>query len=175
VLIEHWDGATWSVINTPTSTDHGFLTGVDASGPSDVWAAGWTSGSGPGNLATPPVVEHYDGKQWQIVELPKTPAEFGIPLAVTAVSPQDVWISGWAGPSNEADHYAEQRALVVHWDGNSWTYPDIGLDQPPQVVWGASETGGTVVLVGSEGGSFSGTDGTIQGNHPLVSFGECSG
>jgi hypothetical protein len=177
VLIEHWDGATWSVINAPTPKDHGFLTAVDASGPGDVWAAGWTSGDGPGNRATPPVLEHYDGKQWRIVELPKTPAEFGIPLAMTAVSPQDVWLSGWTGPSNEADHYAEQRALVAHWDGNAWTYPDIGLDQPPQIVWRSSETGGTVVLVGSEGGSFSGTmaDGSIQGDHPLALFGQCAG
>src|SRR2546426_10754296 len=65
--------------------------------------------------------------------------------------------------------------VVAHWDGNAWTYPDIGLDQPPQVVWGASETGGTVVLVGSEGGSFSGTKGSIQGDYPLASCGKCSG
>jgi hypothetical protein len=124
---------------------------------------------------TPPVVEHYDGNEWQIIELPKPPAEFAPPLAVTAVSPQDVWISGWTGPSNEADRYAEQRALVAHWNGNVWTYPDIGLDQPPQVVWGASETGGNVFFVGSEGGSFSGTmsSGSIQGDHPLASFGVC--
>jgi hypothetical protein len=176
VLFEHWDGSAWSVIDAPAPEDQAFLTDLDASGPNDVWAAGWTSGSGSANRATPPVVEHYDGTHWDIVEVPDTPEQFATPLAVTAVSPQDVWITGWTGPSNEADRYAEQRAFVAHWDGNAWTFPDIGLGQPPQILWAATETDGTVTLAGSEGGSFTGTTagGSIQGDHPLASFGECA-
>jgi len=175
VLIEHWDGSTWSVIDAPTSEDHGFLTSVDASGPNDVWAAGWTSGNGPGNQATPPVVEHYDGTQWEIVELPDAPAPYAVPLAVTAVSSRDVWIAGWTAASNRSDHYAGYRALVAHWDGSGWTYPDTGLDQPPQVIFGATEALGSVAFVGSGGGSFSGMDGSLQGDRPLAVFGQCAG
>ena len=174
VLIEHWDGSTWSVIDAPTPEDHAFLTGVDASGANNVWAAGWTSPNGPGNQATPPVVEHYDGTQWDIMKLPDTPAEFAVPLAVTAVSSRDVWIAGWTGASNESDLYAEHGALVAHWDGTAWTYLDTGLDQPPQVIFGATEALGTVVFVGSEGGSFSGMDGSLQGDRPLAVFGQCA-
>lgn len=171
VLIEHWDGSAWSVIDAPTPEDHGFLTAVDAAGPNDVWAA---SPDGPGNQATPPVVDHYDGTQWEIVELPDA-APYAVPLAVTAVSAQGVWIAGWTAASNRSDDYAGYRALVAHWDGSAWTYPDTGLEQPPQVISGATEALGSVVFVGSEGGSFSGMDGSIQGDRSLAVFGQCAG
>jgi len=175
VLIEHWDGSSWSVVDAPQPADHGFLTGVDASGPSDVWAVGWTSSGGMANEATPPVIERYDGTRWEIVELPASPARFAVPLAVTAVGPEDVWIGGWMADSNLSQNYDRYRALVAHWDGSAWTFAEIGLDQPPQVLAGATKIEGDVWLVGREGGAYEGVNGLFEGDRPLAAIGVCTG
>ncbi len=172
MLIEHWDGSVWSVVEAPQPADHGFLTGVDASGPDDVWAVGWTTSS-DGNEATPPVIEHYDGAGWQLVELPSAPARFVVPLAVAAVSPNDVWVTGWMGDSNLSQDYEQHRAMIAHWDGRSWAYQDIGLHRPPEVLEGATKTGGGVWFVGSQGGAFNGPSGSLEGELPLAVFGRC--
>ncbi len=173
VLIEHWDGSTWSVVDAPQPADHGFLTAVDVSGPDDVWAVGWTTPS-DGNEATPPVIEHYDGTGWELVELPAAPARFVVPLAVTAVSSNDVWVTGWMGDSNLSQDYDRHRAMVAHWDGRSWTYEDIGAHRPPEVLEGATKAGETVWFVGSQGGAFDGPNGSLEGELPLAALGRCA-
>lgn len=41
-IILHWDGSSWSAVPTP-SPGGGRLLEIDASGPADLWAAGWFS------------------------------------------------------------------------------------------------------------------------------------
>jgi hypothetical protein len=41
-IILHWDGSSWSQVPTP-SPGGGRLLEIDASGPADLWAAGWFS------------------------------------------------------------------------------------------------------------------------------------
>jgi hypothetical protein len=41
-IILHWDGSSWSAVPTP-SPGAGRLLDVEASGPADLWAAGWFS------------------------------------------------------------------------------------------------------------------------------------
>jgi hypothetical protein len=101
-LVEHWDGHNWSIVNSPAVAD-GYLGGVAATGPNDVWAVG---GSDAG-----PVVEHFDGSSWSLVSVPQ-PAG-GYLGAVTALSPANVWAVGSQGVS-------AKRTLVMHYDGKTW-------------------------------------------------------
>ena len=100
VLIEHWDGKSWTAIpNTPG----GVLLAVSADAANDVWAVG------DGN-----VVMHYDGKQWATVNLSSPPGQFSRLNGVAAYSPTDVWAVG------QTFSVDGTWPLVLHWDGKTW-------------------------------------------------------
>lgn len=100
--IVQWDGATWSAMTSTTTTP---LHAVWGSGPTDVYAAGFTS-AGVG------VLLHYDGnpqRAWQAVS-GKTAAY------------SDIWGSG------ASDVYVGCKRIDVgtmcdslHWDGLTWS------------------------------------------------------
>jgi hypothetical protein len=117
VAIQRWDGDRWLAVAGPSpGTTLNELRAVDASEPNDVWAVGRTS-SGVGEQ---PLVLHYDGTVWSVVELP--PEIDGVLNGVAAISPADVWAVGSVG-----DPAASlERALVLHWDGTAWAEVGIG-------------------------------------------------
>jgi hypothetical protein len=72
-FIEHWDGAQWSFVPSPSppSSNPGgsaFLTGVAAVSATDIWAVGAFPGSSTGLHHT--LTEHWDGTNWTIVASP---------------------------------------------------------------------------------------------------------
>lgn len=136
-LIEHWDGATWSIVPPGAAEDakgapegglEGGLYGVSAIATDDVWAVGDN-------------IQHWDGTSWSVV------LQAGRNYAVAALAPDDVWVVGnsirhWDGaawsivPSpagtlqdivaiSPTDIWAVGSAygptLVVHWDGSAWS------------------------------------------------------
>lgn len=117
VLIERWDGGTWSLADGPNpGTETNELLSVDASEPNDVWAVGRTA-SGSGDR---PFAIRFDGTQWSEVELP---AELtGSLTGVEAVSPTDVWAVGYQGDPSAS----LERASILHWDGAVWSLVDAG-------------------------------------------------
>jgi hypothetical protein len=111
-LIEHWDGARWSVVPSPNQGDHSnFLYGVAAVSSTDAWAVGYTS-DGANSKA---LIEHWDGAEWTIVPAPD-PGTGQALSAVTAISATDVWAVGTAASANGTSHL-----LAIHWDGGSWS------------------------------------------------------
>jgi hypothetical protein len=76
--IVHFDGSTWTVVNTPITTD---LTWVSGTGPKDVWAVG------------PNDILHWGGSTWQTV-----PGGNNIGLnAIWPASASEVWAVGARG------------------------------------------------------------------------------
>ncbi len=59
-----------------------------------------------------PLVEHWDGSQWQFVPLPPGGYEL---FDVSAQGADDVWAVGKRGHDAEAT-----KSLIEHWDGSSW-------------------------------------------------------
>jgi hypothetical protein len=115
----HWDGASWSHIDSPIEGMSGSsLSDVRIAGPDDVWAIG----SGNGGV----VIMHWDGSGWSLMP---APANSGGQLA--AVGPNDIWASGWYG--------------FHHWDGAGWTAVD-GPSIPGAVY---EIRGGGMEVVGS--------------------------
>lgn len=78
MLIEHYDGTSWTQVTSPGP---GTLTGVSATGASDAWAVGQGPQGARGLIA------HYDGTSWTAV-----PNDSAVALvAVSASSPANVW------------------------------------------------------------------------------------
>jgi hypothetical protein len=76
--IVHWDGAAWTVANTPITSD---LTWVSGTGPQDVWAIG------------PYSILHWNGTAWQVV-----PGGDNAGLnAIWPASSSEVWAVGARG------------------------------------------------------------------------------
>jgi hypothetical protein len=114
VLIEHWDGHTWSTV---TSTDPGpqnnNLVGVTATSAHDVWAVGGFTDSNNVNRA---FVEHWNGHSWQITTgLDPASSNNTSFYSVSARSRKDVWaVGGATGASNNF------ITLIEHWNGHTW-------------------------------------------------------
>jgi hypothetical protein len=105
-LVEHWDGASWSIV--PEASVFGVLYAVDALAPDDVWAVGTEGYPGPG------VIEHWNGTSWTELVLP-----FGAVLrGVAALGPTDVWAVGqrYGDPNPYGD-----TTLTMHYDGTAWS------------------------------------------------------
>lgn len=67
-LIEHWNGTAWSVVPSPSPGDGDFLTGVTASGSSDVWAVGTYFPSSTSDERT--LILNWNGTAWSTVSSP---------------------------------------------------------------------------------------------------------
>src|SRR6266704_85564 len=109
-LIEHWNGSSWSVMQSPNpgySSDH--LNGVAAVSTSDVWAVGNGKTSSGKTL-----IEHWNGSSWSVVTSP-SPGSGGDLRAVAAVSAGNVWAVGYYSPNSSSI-----QTLVERWNGTSW-------------------------------------------------------
>jgi hypothetical protein len=92
----------WHIVPSPNpGTSPDALTGVAAVSATDVWAVGW---SPQGAL-----IEHWDGKRWQVVPNPARQAA-DVLNGVATVAANDIWAVG----------YTAAAALIEHWDGTQW-------------------------------------------------------
>jgi hypothetical protein len=114
-LAEHFNGKSWSVVNTPfvptggVNPPHAQFHGVAAVASNDVWAVGFRVG--PDNPDSgESLIEHWNGSSWSVVPSPTATVEGTSLDAVTAISSNNVWA---VGPGS--------NALVEHWDGMSWS------------------------------------------------------
>ncbi len=115
VLVNHWDGSSWSVapIAPPTGTDASLLWDVTCLTASDCWAVGGQELSG--NPAPSTLAEHWDGSGWSVAP---TPGGFGYLFSVTCLSDSDCWA---AGTSVAADNSGPLNGIIDHWDGTTWS------------------------------------------------------
>lgn len=160
VLIERYDGHTWSVVSATNITKPSdILSAIVAISPADVWAVGSTFGGPPdaeNQVIT--LVVHYNGIMWSIVKSPNGSDGIGELDAVTALSPTDVWAVGTDPSVGYALRFA---ALVEHFDGKKWSvsqapnapYPGVNGDLvsithgSPGELWavGDDRNGGALV------------------------------
>jgi len=131
-LIEHWDGATWTLVPFPSSGGHITyvdLTAVAAISPTAAWAVG--EGSADGHAV--PVFMGWNGTRWRY--LPSPDGDWpGGPFAgaLAAISARDIWLVGEGG------------APVQRWNGSKWTKvpaPSAYKDQSPNI--GLDAVGGS--------------------------------
>lgn len=112
----HWNGTTWRNVSSPTPRLGGNLAAVTAISPTEAWAVGTTADGGED--IGEPLMEHWDGESWSIVDVGSDQATLH---AVSALGPDDVWASGIV----EDQQTGIYSALMMHWDGTSWSRQDV--------------------------------------------------
>jgi hypothetical protein len=113
-LIEHWDGASWSVVDSPHGDGgiYSTLKGISVVSPTDIWAVGMSEDSGG---VMQPLFLHYNGTDWRVVASPSLGSSIGMVNAVSSSSPTDVWAVGTITDTTTT------RTLIEHWNGSSWS------------------------------------------------------
>ena len=112
---EHWDGRSWTMSDIPAPGYASSLTGVSAISADDVWAVGsWARSKQP--QRTLPLIEHWDGSSWSIVDAPAGDGHQSISIrAVSFDQPADGFAVG------ETDRSMGARQYTIQWDGHSWS------------------------------------------------------
>lgn len=152
----HWNGASWSVIPSPSPGTAGFnaLYGVAANSANDIWAVGSFQNSG-GDLQT--LVEHWDGTSWSVIPSANVPGTINELYGVVALGPNNVWAVGYSGRGGAFS------TLIEHWDGSGWSIVPSPDPQGPSILLAVSATGASDVwAVGYERNVF------IQTTHALI-------
>jgi hypothetical protein len=143
-VIEHWDGARWSIVPSPTrSTNRGFV-GVAAVHGGPAWVVGQAELS---NGAGPTVIEQWNASQWAAIGSP-SPGTLSNELnGITAISPKDVWAVGSSAGGT----------LSEHWDGVSWrVVPSANAYTSDDVLAGVAGTSSKDVWAVGSGEDLSG-------------------
>ena len=119
-LVEHYDGAAWSIVSTPRRGFFSELNSIACSRPSDCWAVGdaylgLLSMAGPSYQS---LLAHYDGQQWTLAASPD-------PIGSSFIALHDVACSGrsscWAVGSLATKTRPGSQAVLQRWNGRSWS------------------------------------------------------
>src|SRR5436190_1935819 len=111
-VIEHWNGATWSLVRSPNATNgYNLLNGVAVVAANDVWTVGQAAN---GNTYKT-LVEHWNGAAWSVVPSPNVVGSSSVLTALSVVSANDIWAVGYSTDSNFINH-----SLTLHWNGAAW-------------------------------------------------------
>jgi hypothetical protein len=147
-LIEHWDGANWTVVPSPSpGTDASFLFSVRAASPTNIWAVGDVNNGG----AASALVLHWSGATWVQQKLPNLGSGSAELLGVRAVSGSEAWAVG------DTFSTTTQKSLVLHFTGGAWhrvSTPHVSNDDKligvaatsARGVWAVGEASSAPVL-----------------------------
>ncbi|WP_157856263.1 hypothetical protein [Actinacidiphila yeochonensis] len=112
MLVGRYRGGSWHLESDdapPAGTVDASLGSVSALNGHDAWAVG--GGYQQDTWAQVPIVQHWNGRQWQPVTIPGSTD--WLLTQVDEVAPDDVWVVGVDNDSGES--------VAVHWDGQDWT------------------------------------------------------
>lgn len=113
-LVEHWDGASWTVVDSPQPSQDVMLADVVATSATDATAVGQMIATDQESILT--LTEHWDGSSWTVESSPNPEGAVVSSLTgVSASSPTDVWAVGSAATASAT------TTLTEHWDGSAWT------------------------------------------------------
>jgi hypothetical protein len=141
-LIEHFDGATWTVVPSPSpGARQNILYQVAALSSRDVWAVGGTQDD---TSTWHTLAEHWDGTHWSVVPTDDPGVTGNLLYAVSAASSSNVYATGQLAGAKFPG-----KALVEHWDGKTWQVVPTPLDSGgTDIPLGLTTAGSTVTIVG---------------------------
>jgi hypothetical protein len=111
LLIEHYDGSGWSLVEDPGP---GVLNGVAALSADDVWAVGEYAIAASGPYQT--LIRYYNGSGWGLYSGVNGGFNDNYLYGVAPLSANNVWAVGYYGPAS-----GFQQTLIVRYDGSSWS------------------------------------------------------
>jgi len=140
VLIEHWNGSSWSVARAPSIpfAAYAALSSIDGSSPDDIWAVGlgYSSSSSPSSTLT----IHWNGSQWSYVRSPNVGSGANLLNGVAG--------SKLGGAVAVGSSASGASTLVERWNGSKWFVDTSSLSPkysqlngvsigPRGIVWAA--------------------------------------
>jgi hypothetical protein len=134
-LVEHWDGTSWTIVSSPSTSaaEDNYLTSATCTSPANCWAVGYhyvNTLSGP---IYQTLIERWNGNGWTIVTSPNTSAaQQNVLFNVTCASATDCWAAGFYLAGDAGVVNASFQTLIERWDGVSWTIvssPNTGATQ----------------------------------------------
>ncbi len=131
-LIEHWNGTSWSVVESPPVGPIIILNAVAVVSSNDVWAVGYNNSCVPECMGQT-LIEHWNGTVWSVVPSPNPGAGDNALQGVAVVSANDVWAVG----SYQNVSASAYLTLVEHWNGTAWSVvpsPNVGTN--PNQLYG---------------------------------------
>ena len=140
-LIQHFEGTTWNIVQSPNPQKdiQSVLHSVSGKSANDVWAVG---ASHNGSLPSRTLVEHWAGTQWTIVKSPSPDTQFNELRGVAALSANDVWAVGYRGGTKTETPI---ETLILHWDGASWSQVPS-----PNIPGGANQLFGITAIAAND-------------------------
>jgi hypothetical protein len=132
-LIEHWDGISWAIANSPNTAEGNVLTGVTCVSASDCWAVGYSGVGG----AIQTLTERWDGSSWAIVSSPNALGGQGNYLSsVTCLSGLDCWAVG--NYVTTIGYASVNQTLIERWNGTSWAIVSSPNTAGANVLYGVA-------------------------------------
>jgi hypothetical protein len=120
-LVENWDGARWSIVDTPTrgSTHHRTLLSVSCVSDASCFAVG-RSGDDP--IASSTLIERWDGTRWTVLHSPTTggPYRAAVLSGLSCVSATSCVAVGSARRTDVLQELVLHE-LVERWNGTEWS------------------------------------------------------
>lgn len=127
-LAMHFDGKVWTIANTPNIGEANVLTAVTARAANDVWAVGYATV----NTVDKPLVLHYTGKGWGIVNvesmMPGVPS-IRLMGAITVPTPNTHETFGLVVVGYSQFAGGPTQPLVLYYDGYTWTKMDFPVTE----------------------------------------------
>ncbi len=144
-LLQHWDGVSWQVVDSPNVGTNNGLVSIAAVSPRDVWAVGWSRSS---SSQSQPLIQHWNGRDWVAVPSPGAGAPNAALSAVVAIAWNDVWAVGFRLSSP-----THSETLIEHWDGRRWSIvPSPNVSTQLNILNGAAAvSAGDIWAVGGSG------------------------
>jgi len=114
-LFEHFDGTKWTVVPNPNLGDGGTISGLSAQSAHDIWAVG-TYKANPNNPIDVPLIEHWNGSSWSMVnqQFSSSFATGGL-TSVVVLSANNVWM---IGSQRGNIHTTSTQTFIEHWNGS---------------------------------------------------------
>jgi hypothetical protein len=143
-LIEHWNGNSWTVQQSPSPGSSSTLTAVAAVSRSNVWAVGYSDSADGTSSKT--LVEHWNGGSWKIQGSPNPSVAYNFLCGVAATSGANAWTDGMYVQAGY------QAPVMEHWNGNAWSirasaYQPAGYEYDTCAM--AAPSAGNIWAVGS--------------------------
>lgn len=122
--IIHYNGVSWSEVQSPTKQHLNDIWGSDAN---NIYAVGETIGGSSGSI-----VLHYDGVSWSELSIGSDQTLY----SVWGMNANDIYAGGWNG-------------RMYHYDGVQWSLVSTGSNKHIYNIWGNAQD--DVFAVGADG------------------------
>ena len=114
-----WNGTRWTSLPVVKEATRSWLHSVYAVSATDVWAVGEVATDDKGGSR--PAAQHWDGRKWTVVAVPRTGATSESLQSVHGSGPKDLWAVGSTSHADSSGNQDGVRPFTLHWDGTRWS------------------------------------------------------